>query len=149
MQCFVSSCIIFSGCSLTCLFRTNCSYLLILIALHDPVVDIIDTKPINMDNKQICLSVGQACPPINSGARMSLKASHKSSVVASPAPPVCEVLHLSKHLSPGLARGRLNSSRSVLRNLRNKVYIRMFSGQSASRSLIKYRAQAEALLEAF
>ena len=79
---------------------------------------------------------------------MSLATSLKYSVVPSPAPLVCEGLHLSKHFSPGLASGRWKSSRSVLRKLRNKVYIRMFSGQSASKSLIKYRAHAEVLLEA-
>ena len=126
--------------------------MLILIALHDPVVDIIDDKTINMDTKQICLSVGQACPPINSGAKMSSKTSLTSSVVASLAPPVCEALHLSKHISPGLARGRLknekNGWRSELSKLRNKVYVRMFSGQSASKCLSNYRAQAESFMEA-
>ena len=67
-------------------------YLLILIALHDPEVDNFDDKPINMDIKQICLSIGQACQTINSGAEMSLKASLNPSVVASPAPLVCEGL---------------------------------------------------------
>ena len=49
-------------------------YLLILIALQDPAVDNFDDKSINMDIKQICLSIGQACQPINSGAEMYLKA---------------------------------------------------------------------------
>ena len=56
--------------------------------LEDTIVE----KLINMDNKQICLSVGQAFPPINSGAEMFLATSFKSSVVPSPAPPVCEGL---------------------------------------------------------
>ena len=114
--------------------------------------DTIVNKLINLEEKQICLSVGQTCPPINSGAKMSSKTSLTSSVVASLAPPVCEALHLSKHISPGLARGRLknekNGWRSELRKLRNKVYVRMFSGQSASKCLSNYRAKAEGFMEA-
>ena len=116
--------------------------------LEDSIVD----KLIKLDKKQTCLSVGQAFPPINSGAEMFLATSFKSSVVPSPAPPVCEGLHLSKHISPGLARGRLkndeNGWRSELRKLRNKVYVRMFSGQNAAKCLWKYRAQSEAFMEA-
>ena len=55
--------------------------------------DIIVTELIKMDIKQTSLSIGQACQPINSGAKMSLLASLKSAVVPLPAPPVCEGLH--------------------------------------------------------
>ena len=57
--------------------------------MNHPAVDIIDDKPINIDIKKLCFSIGQGCQPINSGAKMSLKTSLKSSVVASP---VCEAL---------------------------------------------------------
>ena len=83
---------------------------------------------------------------------MSMTTSPKSSVVASPAPSICEALHLSNHISPGLARGRLknkvNPWRSELRKLRNKVYVRMFSGQCAVKCLSSYQAQAQAFIKA-
>ena len=148
MQCFVSCTNIYLGCSLICPLQDKLIFIVADPELNMILEDTIVKKLINMDAKQICLSVGQACPPINSGAKMSSKTSHTSSVVASLAPLVCEALHLSKHFSPGLASGRWKSSRSVFRKLRNKVYIRMFSGQSASKSLIKYKAKAEVLLEA-
>ena len=84
---------------------------------------------------------------------MSVSSSFISSVVASSAPLLCEALHLSKLISPGTARGRFENkvkgSRSELRKLRNKVYVRMLSGQNAAKHLIKFRAQGEAFIEAY
>ena len=68
--------------------------MLILIAELDPNEEIIVDKEIKKDKKQTSLSIYLVCLPINLGARMSLATSHMSSVVASPAPLVCEALQM-------------------------------------------------------
>ena len=60
--------------------------------LNKILEDNIVTNLIKKDNfKQPCISIDQACQTIDLGARMPFATSH-SSVVASPAPQVCEVL---------------------------------------------------------
>ena len=87
---------------------------------------------------------------------MSISTSTISSVVASPAPLVCEALHLSKYSSPGKqheARGRFKNTmsglRSDLRKLRNKVYVRIFSGQGVVKHLLTYQFLTESFIREY
>ena len=108
--------------------------------LEDTIVE----KLINMDNKQNCLSVGQACQPINSGAKMSL------STYSDIQQYLCQ-LHQSvkddillKLIRPGMT----TNGRSRIEQ-RNKVYVRLFTGQSAAKLLLKYQDLTEDFIREF